>query len=85
MHNPMINWKKQTIKFNSANCMEKGCLSYGVSYIKFAVGSKLKNVIESKKLAAVDPKINIQPINAKHFFCIAWKKKHKGFFYRFHM
>ena len=59
MHNSVIDWKKQTMKFNSADCIEKGCLSYGISCIEFAVGSKLKNVIESKKLATIDSKINI--------------------------
>ena len=50
--------------------MDKDCFLCNILYIKFAVESKLKNIIESKKLAAVDPKINIQPVNAKHFFCI---------------
>ena len=78
-HNPVIDWKKRTMKFNSANCMEKGCLSRGVPCIEFAVGSKLKNVIGSEKPAAVDPGIDIQPVNAKHFFRMARKKGHKGF------
>ena len=67
-HNPVIDWKKQTMKFNSANCMEKGCFSCGVPCIKFAVGSKLKNVIKSEKFAIMDPEIDIQPVNAKYFF-----------------
>ena len=71
MHNPVIDWKKQTIKFNSADCIEKSCLSCSVPCIEFAVGSKLKNVIGLKKPAAIDPGINIQPVNAKYFFCMA--------------
>ena len=39
MHNPVINWKKQTIKFNSANCI-KSYLSHNISCIEFAVESK---------------------------------------------
>ena len=85
MHNPVINWKKQTIKFNSANCIEKGCLSCGVLCIKFAVGSKLKNGIRSEKSAAVDPEIDIQLVNAKHFFHMARKKKHKSFLWILHV
>ena len=59
--------------------MKKSCLAHGMPCIEFAVGSKLKNVIESEKLGAVDSRINIQPVNAKHFFRIAQKKKYKGF------
>ena len=78
-HNSVIIWKKQTIKFNSVDCMKKNCLSHGVPCIKFAVRSKLKNVIRSEKPIIVDPEIDIQPVNTKHFFRMAWKKKHKGF------
>ena len=59
--------------------MEKNCLSRGMPCIEFAVGNKLKNVIESKKPAAVNSGINIQPVNTKYFFCIVQKKGHKGF------
>ena len=29
-HNPAIDWKDQTMKFNSASCIESGCLARGV-------------------------------------------------------
>ena len=29
IHNPAINWKERTMKFNSAACMESGCLPRG--------------------------------------------------------
>ena len=47
------------IKFNLADCMEKCYFSHGMPCIKFAVGSKFKNIIESEKLTAMDPGINI--------------------------
>ena len=47
--------------------------------IKFAVGNKFKNVIGLENPAAVDPGIDIQPVNIKHFFRMVWKKKHKDF------
>ena len=47
------------MKFNSANCIDKNCFLYSILYIKFAVRSKLKNIIESKKPITVDLEINI--------------------------
>ena len=79
MHNPVIDWKKQTMKFNSADCMKKDCYSYDVLCIEFVIRSKLKNNIRSKKPTAVNPEIDIQPVNAKYFFCMARKKRHEGF------
>ena len=67
------------MKFNSINCIEKGCFSRSVPCIKFAIGSKLKNVIGSEKPTTVDPEIDIQPVNAEHFFCMVQKKGHKSF------
>ena len=66
-HNPAINWKDCTIKFNSINCMEKGCLLHGKPCIEFAVSCKLKHKIRPNKLTAVGD-VNIQQVNAKHFF-----------------
>ena len=77
-HNPMIDWKERTMKFNSASCMEEGCLSRGVPCVKFAVGSKAKHKIGDKKLTAVDD-IDIKPVNAKHFFRMARQKGYKGY------
>ena len=59
------------INFNSANCIEKNCFSHSMPCIKFVVESKFKNIIGSENPAIVDPGINIQPVNIKHFFCIA--------------
>ena len=59
------------MKFNSASCMENGCLARGVPCVKFAIGSKAKNKIGADKLIAVDPRdidINTKLVNAKHFF-----------------
>ena len=67
------------MKFNPVDCMEKDCLSRGMPCIEFAVGNKLKNVIGSEKPATVDARIDIQSVNTKHFFCMAQKKRHKGF------
>ena len=45
------------------------------------MSSKAKNRIGTDKLTAVnsDIDINIRPVNAKHFFRMAWKKDHKGY------
>ena len=79
-HNPAIDWKDQTMKFNLASCMKSGCLAHGVPCVEFAIGSKAKNRIGMDKLTAVDPRdIDIKPVNAKHFFQMARKKDHKGY------
>ena len=39
-YNPAIDWKDYTIRFNSASCIENGCLARGVPCIEFAVCSK---------------------------------------------
>ena len=79
-HNPAIHWKDQTMKFNSASCIESGCLARGVPCVEFAISSKAKNRIRTDKLTAVDPgDIDIKPINAMHFFQIARKRDHKGY------
>ena len=69
------------MRFNSALCMENGCLARGVPCIKFAVGSKsAKNRIRPDKLTAVDlGDIDIKPMNAKHFFKMARQKDHNGY------
>ena len=79
IHNPAIDWKERTIKFNSAACIESGCLARGVPCIKFAIGSKDKNRIGAEKPTAIESEINIRPINAKHFFRIARKRDHKEY------
>ena len=78
MHNPVIDWKNCTTKFNSADCMEKGCLLNGKSCIKFAVSCKLKYKIGPNKPTASGD-IDIQQVSAKHFFQMAQKKDHKGY------
>ena len=68
------------MKFNSAACMESGCIACGVPCVEFAIGSKAKNRIGTDKLTAMDPgDINIKPVNAKHFFRMARKKDHEGY------
>ena len=70
------------MKFNSASCMESGCLARGVPCVEFAIGSKAKNRIGADKLTAVDPEdidIDIKPVNAKHFFRMARKRDHEGY------
>ena len=59
------------MKFNSINCIDKNYLLHDILYNKFAFRSKLKNIIESKKSATVNPEIDIQPVNAKCFFRMA--------------
>ena len=79
-HNPAINWKNRTMKFNSASCMESRCLARGVPCVKFAIGSKAKNKIGTDKLTAIDPgDIDIKPVNAKHFFQMAQKRDHERY------
>ena len=56
-----------------------------MSCIKFAVENKLKNVIKLEKPAAVDLGIDIQPVNAKYFFCMTRKNEHKGFLWILYM
>ena len=70
------------MKFNSAACIESGCLARGVPCVEFAIGSKAKNRIGTEKLTAVEPRdinIDIKPVNAKHFFRMARKKDYKGY------
>ena len=49
-------------------------------YIKFAIESELKNILKSEKPATVYLEINIQSVNAKHFFCMAHKKNTRVFY-----
>ena len=56
------------MKFNLTDYIENGYLLCGVLYIKFAVGSELKNIIGSEKPIAMDSKIDIQLVSTKHFF-----------------
>ena len=68
-HNPVIDWRDQTMKFNSASCMEESCLLRGIPCVEFAIRSKAKYLIETEKLTAIDSKdIEIKPVSAKHFF-----------------
>ena len=69
------------MKFNSALCIESGCLARGVPCVEFAIGSKAKNRIGTDKLTAVDSDINIdiKLVNAKHFFQMARKRDHKRY------
>ena len=68
------------MKFNSAACIESGCLARGVLCIEFAVSSKAKNRIGTEKFTAMDlGDIDIKPVNAKHFFQMARQKDHKGY------
>ena len=66
-HNSAINWKDYTIKFYSADCIEKGCLLQDKPCIEFAIGCKLKHKIRSNKPTAGSD-IDIQQVSAKHFF-----------------
>ena len=59
--------------------MDKNRLLCSVACIKFAVKSKLKNIIRLEKSIAMNPKIDIQLVNAKNFFHIAQKKRYKSF------
>ena len=77
-HNPAINSKNCTIKFNFADCIKKGCLLHGKSCIEFAISCKLKHKIEPNKSTASGD-INIQQVSAKHFFWMARKKNHKSY------
>ena len=79
-HNSAIDSKNRCMKFNSAACMESGCLARGVPCVEFAIGSKAKNRIGTEKLTAVEPgDIDIKPVNAKHFFRMACQKDHEGY------
>ena len=69
-YNPAIDWKERTVKFNSSDCMERGCLLHGISCIKFAMRSKVKHQIGTEKPTAMGD-IDIRPVNAKHFFRMA--------------
>ena len=66
-HNSAIDWKDCTMKFNSANCMEKGCLLQCKPCIEFAMSCKLKHQIGPNK-SIVSGNIDIQQVNAKYFF-----------------
>ena len=58
--------------------MEKKCLLNGEPWVEFAVSCKLKHEVEPDKLTAVGD-IDIQQINMKHFFWMAWKKNHESY------
>ena len=60
------------MKFNSLDCLGKGCLTWGITCTEFAIGSKVKDRIEPKG------DIEALPVNAKHFFR-AKKKDHEGY------
>ena len=66
-YNSAINWKDCTIKFNSADCMEKSCLLHDKPCIEFAVRCKLKHEIGLNKPIA-GGNIDIQQVSIKHFF-----------------
>ena len=51
-YNLSINWKNCIIKFNSADCIKKGCLLHSKPCIKFAIGCKLKHKIGPNKSIA---------------------------------
>ena len=60
----------------------KRYLAHGILCVKFAIGNKVKNIIEADKFTAVDPEdidIDIKPINAKHFLQMAQKQDHKDY------
>ena len=79
-HNLAINWKNRCMKFNSTACMENKCLANNVPCVKFAIGSKAKNRIETDSPTAIDPgSVDIKPVNAKHFFRMTGQKNHKGY------
>ena len=78
-HNPAIDWKDQTMKFNLASCMESGCLARGVPCVEFAIGNKAKNRIGTEKLSATNSDIDIKPVNAKHFFRMARQKDYERY------
>lgn len=78
-HNSAINWRDYTIKFNLISCIESGCFLRDILCIKFAIGNKVKDKIRAKKFTAVDNNIEIKPVNAKHFFQIAYQKDHEGY------
>lgn len=66
------------MKFNSADCMKKGCFLHGKPYIEFAVGCKSKHEIRPNKSTGAGD-IDIQQVSAKHFFQMARKKDHEGY------
>ena len=81
-HNPAIDWKDFTMRFNSAACIDNSYLARGVPCIKFAIGSSkdTKNRIGMDKLTAIGPgSVDIKPVDAKHFFQMAQKRDHKGY------
>ena len=80
-HNPAIDWRDRTMKFNAASCMESGCLTRGIPCIEYAIGSKAaKDKIGAEKLTVVDPEdIDIKPANAKHFFRMARQRDHEAY------
>ena len=61
------------MKFNSSDCLEKGCLTRGITCTEFAIGSKVKDRIEPKG------DIEVLPVNAKHSFRMAKKKELEGY------
>ena len=62
-HNSVINWRNQTMKFNSASCMEEVCLLRVISYVEFAIRSKAKHLIGTEKPTAKGD-IEIKPVSA---------------------
>ena len=66
------------MKFNSGDCMERGCLLHGILYIEYTMGSKVKHQIGTEKPTAMGD-IDIRPVNAKHFFQMAQQKGCKGY------
>ena len=77
-HNPAIDWKKQTVKFNSDDCLKRECLLYGIPCIEYAIGSKIKHQIGIEKPTTMGD-IDIWSVNAKYFFWIAQQKDCEGY------
>src|SRR4029077_5550571 len=69
-HNPYVNWKKRSLTFNSADCMEKGCLLSGKPHTENADGA---NKIKTKK------SIDIEIVGAKTFYQMVNRKDHQGY------
>ena len=58
--------------------MKKRCLLHGIPCIDVAISNKLKDKIGPNKSKANND-IDIKPVNAKHFFWMAYQKDHKGY------
>lgn len=77
VHNPLIDWKKRSICFNSPECLNSECLKNGMPCTEYALGARNKNKLNPA--TKIINGIEIQPMNAVHFLRMVKRKGWEGY------